>query len=253
MTTAREAFAALHTSGEPLLLYNIWDPGSAKAVAAAGAPALATGSQSQAEAQGFPDGEGIPFELFIDIIRRIVAAVDIPVSADFEGGFATGPVQLSQNARLLAETGAAGCNFEDQVVGGQGLYPIGEQAGRIAAVAGSGLFVNARTDLFLAPLFAGRDPNDRNLLDEALERAVAYKEAGAGCFFVPGMSDPELIAETCERSPLPVNVMMRGGMPDLATLAKAGVARVSWGPGPWRAAMTRLTEDAAALYAKTGR
>jgi 2-methylisocitrate lyase-like PEP mutase family enzyme len=128
------------------------------------------------------------------------------------------------------------------------LHPVGEQAVRVAAVAASGLFVNARTDLFLKPLFAGGDPNDRGLLGEALERAAAYKEAGAGCFFVPGMSDPELIAETCERAPLPVNVIMRPGMPDLATLAQAGVARVSWGPYPWRAAMERLTEAARAFY-----
>lgn len=250
MSAAREAFAALHRPGEPLLLYNVWDPGSAKAVAAAGAPALATGSHSLAEAQGFPDGEGIPFGLFLDIVRRIVGAVEVPVSADFEGGFATDPAQLAEHAGLLAGTGAVGCNFEDQVVGGEGLHAIEEQARRVAAVAASGLFVNARTDLFLKPLFAGTDPNDRSLLGEALERAAAYKEAGAGCFFVPGMSDAGLIAETCERSPLPVNVMMRPGMPDLATLAEAGVARISWGPGPWRMAMARLTEEAAALYTK---
>ena len=248
MNERRTEFAALHRSGEPLLLYNIWDAGSARAVAEGSAPALATGSHSLAEANGFPDGEGIPFNLFLDCFRRITGAVDVPVSADFEGGFAADPAHLAEHARLLAETGAVGCNFEDQVVGGEGLHPLGEQARRIAAVAESGLFVNARTDLFLKPLFTGGDPNDRSLLPEALERAAAYKEAGAECFFVPGMSDAELIAETCERSPLPVNVMMRGGMPELAALAEAGVARVSWGPGPWRMAMTRLTEEARALY-----
>jgi 2-methylisocitrate lyase-like PEP mutase family enzyme len=244
----RDRFAALHRPGEPVLLYNIWDVGSALAVAAAGAPALATGSHSLAEAQGFPDGEGIPFNLFLDAIRRIAGAVEVPVSADFEGGFAPDAARVADHARYLAETGAIGCNFEDQVIGGEGLHPVEEQAARVAAVAASGLFVNARTDLFLKPLFAGGDPNDRGLLGEALERAAAYKEAGAGCFFVPGMSDPELIAETCERAPLPVNVIMRPGMPDLATLAQAGVARISWGPRPWLWAMERLTEEARALY-----
>lgn len=250
MTSKREAFAALHTPGNPVLLYNIWDAGSAVAVAAAGAPALATGSASLAQANGFPDGEGIPFNLFLDSVRRIAAAVEVPVSADFEGGFAADPAHLAEHAKMLAEAGAVGCNFEDQIVGGEGLHAIAEQARRVAAVAESGMFVNARTDLFLKPLFSGGDPNDRGLLGEALERAAAYKEAGAECFFVPGMSDPELIAETCECSPLPVNVMMRAGMPELPVLAKAGVARVSWGPGPWRAAMNRLTEEAKALYTK---
>ena len=249
MNAKRDQFAALHRAGDPVLLYNIWDVGSAKAVAEGGAPALATGSHSLAEAQGFPDGQGIPLNLFLDCIRRIAGAVEVPVSADFEGGFAADPAHLAEHARLLAEAGAIGCNFEDQVVGGEGLHAIHEQAARIAAVAASGLFVNARTDLFLKPLFAGGDPNDRGLLDEALERAAAYKEAGAECFFVPGMSDPELIAETCERAPLPVNVMMRGGMPALATLMEVGVSRISWGPGPWRLAMDRLTEEARALYA----
>jgi 2-methylisocitrate lyase-like PEP mutase family enzyme len=248
MNALRDGFAVLHKPGEPVLLYNIWDVGSARAVAEGGAPALATGSHSLAEANGFPDGEEIPFKLFLECIRRIVGAVEVPVSADFEGGFAADPAHIAEHARLLAETGAVGCNFEDQVVGGEGLHPVEEQARRLAGVAESGLFVNARTDLFLKPLFTGTDPNDRSLLPEALERAAAYKEAGAECFFVPGMSDADLIAETCERSPLPVNVMMRGGMPELSALAEAGVARVSWGPGPWSAAMKRLTEEARALY-----
>lgn len=249
MNALKDQFAALHRPGAPVLLYNIWDAGSARAVAAGGAPALATGSYSLAEANGFPDGEGIPFNLFLDCLRRIAHAVDVPVSADFEGGFAVDPVHLAEHAKLLAETGVVGCNFEDQAVGGAGLHSVEGQARRVAAVAASGLYVNARTDLFLKPLFAGGNPNDRTLLSEALERAAAYKEAGAQCFFVPGMSDPELIAETCQRAPLPVNVMMRAGMPDLATLTEAGVARVSWGPVPWSEAMARLTEEARALYA----
>lgn len=244
----REHFAALHRPGNPILLYNIWDVGSAKAVAAAGAPALATGSLSLAEANGFPDGEKIPLNLLLDCVRRIAQAVEVPVSADFEGGFAPDPVRLAEHACQLAESGAIGCNFEDQQVGGPGLHPVADQARRVAAVAESGLFVNARTDLFLRKLVGGGDANDRALLGEALERAAAYAEAGARCLFVPGMSDPDLIAETCQGSPLPVNVLMRPGMADVATLAEAGVARISWGPAPWRAAMARLTEEAWAIY-----
>jgi 2-methylisocitrate lyase-like PEP mutase family enzyme len=248
MTSLRDTFAALHQQGEPLLLYNIWDVGSAKAVAAAGAPALATGSHSLAEAQGYPDGEGIPFNRFLDTIRHIVAAVEIPVSADFEGGFAADPAHLAEHAGLLAEAGAVGCNFEDQVIGGEGLHPIAEQARRVAAVAESGLWVNARTDLFLKKLIAGENANDRALLPEALERAHAYAEAGAHSFFIPGVSDLDLVAEICAASPLPVNLIKRD-MEGVAAAAQAGVARISWGPRPWLWAMQRLTEEAKALYA----
>ena len=247
MKERRTEFAALHRSGEPLLLYNIWDPGSARAVAEAGAPALATGSYSLAEANGFPDGEGVPFNLFLDCIRRIVAGVDLPVSADFEGGFAVDAARVADHARYLAETGAVGCNFEDQEVGGPGLHPIAEQAHRVAAVVESGLWVNARTDLFLRKLIAGENANDRSLLGEALERAQAYAEAGAHSFFIPGVSDLDLIAEICARSPLPVNVI-KGDTMEIADAAQAGVARISWGPRPWRWAMERLTEEARAIY-----
>nr|WP_166176060.1 isocitrate lyase/phosphoenolpyruvate mutase family protein [Altererythrobacter segetis] len=243
----RKRFAELHVPGHPVLLYNIWDVGSAKAVAKGGALALAAGSHSLAEANGFPDGERIPFNLFLDCIRRIVQGVDLPVSADFEGGFAADAARVADHARYLAETGAVGCNFEDQEVGGPGLHPIEHQAQRVAAVVESGLWVNARTDLFLRKLIAGENPNDRSLFDEALERAKAYAEAGAHSFFVPGVSDLSLIADICAASPLPVNVIKPADH-DIAALARAGVARISWGPRPWIWAMDRLTEEAAALY-----
>jgi 2-methylisocitrate lyase-like PEP mutase family enzyme len=243
----RDRFATLHVPGDPLLLYNIWDVGSAVAVAKGGAPALSTGSHSLAEAQGFPDGEGIPFNVFLDTIRRIVAAVEIPVSADFEGGFAADPAHLAEHARLVAEAGAVGCNFEDQVIGGEGLHPIAEQARRVAAVAESGLWVSARTDLFLHKYFAGENSNDRALLPEALERAHAYAEAGGHSYFVPGVTDLDLIADICAASPLPVHVINVEDA-DRAALARTGVARISWGPRPWLWAMQRLTEEAKALY-----
>ena len=243
----RDRFAALHVPGDPVLLYNIWDVASAQAVAAGGAKALATGSHAVAESQGFPDGEGIPFNLFLDCTRRIVEGVDLPVTADFESGFAADPARIADHARRLAETGAVGCNFEDQVIGGEGLHPVTSQASRVAAVVESGLWVNARTDLFLQRLVAGDNPNDRALVPEALERAHAYAEAGAHSFFVPGVSDLDLIAEICAASSLPVNVI-KGDALEIPALAQAGVARISWGPRPWRWAMQRLTEEAKALY-----
>ena len=249
MTAKREAFAALHVPGEPVLLYNIWDVGSARAVAAGGAKAIATGSHGVAEANGYPDGEGMPFNLFLDVTRRIAQAVELPVTADFEGGFAVDAARVGEHARYLAETGVIGCNFEDQEIGGPGLHPIAEQARRVAAVVESGLWVNARTDLFLRKLIAGENPNDRSLVGEALERAHAYAEAGAHSFFIPGVGDVGLVAEICAASPLPVNVI-KGDALAIPDLAQAGVARISWGPRPWRWAMERLTEEAKALYTK---
>lgn len=245
----RDAFAALHVPGDPVLLYNVWDVGSAQAVAAGGARAIATGSHGVAEANGFPDGEGMPFNLFLDCTRRIAQSVALPVTADFESGFAVDAARVADHARYLAETGVVGCNFEDQEVGGPGLHPVAEQARRVAAVVESGLWVNARTDLFLKRLVAGENPNDRALLPDALERVHAFAEAGAHSFFVPGLSDLDIIAEVCSASPLPVNVI-KGDAMDLAATAAAGVARISWGPRPWKWAMDKLTEDAKAVYTK---
>jgi len=247
MTSKREAFAALHVPGDPVLLYNIWDVSSAKAVASAGAKAIATGSHGVAEAAGFEDGEDLPLDLAIEIAGRIVDAVELPVTVDFEGAYAAEPEGVEANARRLARTGAVGCNFEDQVIGGEGLFPIARQAARVAAAVASGLWVNARTDIFLKRLVAGEDPNDRSLLGEALERGAAFAEAGAGSFFVPGVSDLDLIADICAASPIPVNVI-KGDALEIPALAAAGVGRISWGPRPWRWAMQRLTDEARTVF-----
>ncbi|WP_291737916.1 isocitrate lyase/phosphoenolpyruvate mutase family protein, partial [Leisingera sp. F5] len=169
------AFAALHQPGNPVVLYNIWDAGSAKAIARAGAAALATGSYPVAAAQGFPDGEQIPLEFVLGNAERIVAATELPVTIDFEGGYAREPEQLTANVKRLAETGAVGLNFEDQVVGTAEFYSIEEQAQRVAAVraANADIFVNARTDLFLKEKDASKHAG---LMAEALERGAAYAE-----------------------------------------------------------------------------
>lgn len=221
------AFAALHQPGSPVVLYNIWDAGSARAIAGAGAMALATGSYPVAMAHGFADGEQVPLAFALDNARRIIASTDLPVTVDFEGGYARDTDALTANVTQLVETGAVGLNFEDQVVGSADLYSIDEQSRRVAAVraAHADLFVNARTDLFLKEKDASKHAD---LVPEALERGAAYAEAGASGFFVPGLSDPELIAQVCETSALPVNVMMRGVT--LATARQAGVARCSYGP-----------------------
>ncbi len=244
----KNEFAALHREGDPLVLYNVWDAGSAVAVAEAGAKAIATGSHSVAGAQGYDDGEHIPFTRLVETARQIVDAVDLPVTVDMEAGYATNLTDLAHNADALTHARVIGCNLEDRLIRAGGLRGIDEQAERIAAVAGEGLFVNARTDTFLGPLMAGEDPNQIELVHAATERAAAYRAAGAGCFFIPGLSDPDLIAQVCDAVALPVNVMRLPEMGSNAELTRLGVARISYGGAPWRAAMAGVTEAARAAF-----
>jgi 2-methylisocitrate lyase-like PEP mutase family enzyme len=242
-------FADLHTKGAPLVLYNIWDAGSAAAVAKAGAPAVATSSWSVAEAQGYRDGEDIPVEFLNQIVARIVDSVDVPVTADFEGGYTEDDEQLADNVSRLLDIGVVGINFEDRVVKGSGLYPIDRQASRVAVIRqaadrkGVPLFINARTDLFLGQ---GNDPN--SVTDEAIDRAKAYAAAGGSGFFIPGLQEKELIARICEGSPLPVNVMVFDGVPPNTELADIGVARLSYGNGPYLRVLNALEQDFLKLH-----
>lgn len=230
-------FAALHVPGTPLVLYNCWDAGSAQAAERAGAPAVASGSWSVAVAAGYADGQAMPVGEMLIAAARIAQAVTLPVSIDFEGGYATGLAETAANFARLAETGAIGANFEDQVVGGEGLHPIDAQAARIAAVraeVGGHFFLNARTDLFLK---ARAEAHDAALVDRALERARAYADAGASGFFAPGLADIALVERLTAGSPLPVNLMAFPGCPERSAWAAAGVARISHGPFPYRATL----------------
>lgn len=241
--------ADLHTKGAPLVLYNAWDAGSAKAIADAGAPAIATSSWSVAEAQGYRDGEEIPVEVAEQIITRIATTVDVPVTADFEGGYTEDDVQLADNISRLLDSGIVGINFEDRVVKGAGLYDIDRQTRRITTIRqaadkkGIPLFINARTDLFLGQ---GNDPE--SAITAALDRASAYAFAGASGFFIPGLQPEPLIARICEDSTLPVNVMVMDGVPANERLAEIGVARISYGPIPYLNAMTALGQETVKLY-----
>lgn len=146
-------FRCLHSAEEPLILHNVWDPGSARKIEACGARAIATSSWSVAAAQGLDDGEAIPLNDVIALAGKLVAASSLPVSIDFEGAYAADPEAAARNVNRLIETGVVGLNLEDQIVGGLGLYSIDDQVRRIraarAAADESGLpvFINARTDL----------------------------------------------------------------------------------------------------------
>lgn len=246
-------FARLHVAGKPLVLFNVWDAGSALAVAGSGAEAIATSSASVAEANGLTDGQEVPMEFALANARRITDAVDLPVTVDFEGGYAAELEQVEQHARLLAETGAVGCNFEDQVVGTDQLYSIDEQAKRIATVRRAvdpDFFINARTDVFMkAPM----DTHDVALVDHALERARAYADAGANGFFVPLLADLSLLERACRNAPLPVNFMTFPGCPSNQEVTATGVARISYGPFPYRDLMKDLERTAARVVAERER
>jgi 2-methylisocitrate lyase-like PEP mutase family enzyme len=242
-------FASLHVPGHPLVLFNVWDAGSAQAVVKAGAKAIATGSASVAMTNGFGDGQELPMDFALDNARRIVSSVDLPVSVDFEGAYSADPVEGARNIARLAAIGAVGCNFEDQVVGGEGLHPISVQAERIAAAraaVGPDFFINVRTDLFLK---APQETHDSAMLAEAIARVGAYAEAGASGFFIPMLGDIDLLRRLCSESPIPVNFMTYPGCPSNAEVAAAGVARISHGPFPYMALMGQLEAAASAALA----
>lgn len=246
-TERAQRLASLHVKGKPLILYNAWDAGSAKAIAGAGASAIATSSWAVAAAHGYEDGESIPLSLVEQIVARVVDAVELPVTVDAEGGYSDDPQPAAESVARLVERGAVGINFEDRIVAGKGLHPIAVQCARIAAIRkmaearGIPLFINARTDLYLGTGLAAAAG-----LNEARERAAAYADAGASGFFVPGLVDLPVIAKLCASIKLPLNVMTLPGLPDTRALAEAGVARISHGPAPFIQAMDAVRAAAAA-------
>jgi 2-methylisocitrate lyase-like PEP mutase family enzyme len=242
-------FAELHVKGKPVLLYNAWDAGSAKAIVAAGANAIATSSWSVAEAQGFRDGEVIPIALAEQIVARIVATIDAPVTVDFEGGYSEDDGELADNVSRLLDLGIIGINFEDRVVKGSGLYSVDRQARRIAAIRkaakqkGIDLFINARTDVFFE-----HGDDAAQAVGEALDRAKAYAAAGASGFFVPGLVDDALTGRISDGVTLPVNIMVMDGVPANRRLSELGIARISYGPIPYIRAMKAIGQEASTTF-----
>jgi 2-methylisocitrate lyase-like PEP mutase family enzyme len=241
MTNKIQDFAALHIPGNPLILYNIWDAGSAAAVARAGAKAIATGSWGVAGAHGLGDGEKLPLDTALATLAEIVAVTDLPVSIDMEAGYGGDAAGVGASVSRAAAAGAVGINIEDKDPVTRILFPIEEASARIKAAAASGLFINARADLFILTPAAD---HDAALVDTVIERAKAYAEAGAHGLFAPFLRDAALIERLCKASPLSVNILMGAGIPDHKTLAELGVARISHGHGPWAAAMDWLEGEA---------
>lgn len=245
----------LHQPGSPLVLINVWDVASAKAVASTGVAAIATSSAAMAWALGGLDGSGGATDGFFDMVGRICAAVDpLPVTVDVESGFGSTPAQVAATVRKVVSAGAVGVNLEDRVLpvadGGAALFEIVQQqvrlrAARAAAEAlGVPLVLNARTDVFLAEV---GEREDRIVL--ASERAAAYRAAGADCTFVPGVREAEVIAALVGAIDGPLNIIASPGAPPLPELATLGVARVSFGSWPARAVLGQLQRMAQSVVA----
>nr|WP_296064743.1 isocitrate lyase/phosphoenolpyruvate mutase family protein [uncultured Actinoplanes sp.] len=217
-------FRSLHVPGTPLVLANAWDVASARIAEEAGSRAVATTSAGVAWSLGAPDGDVIDRESAVAAIRRVVAAVRVPVTADIESGFGDTPAEVAETVRAVVAAGAVGVNIED------GLRDVGEQSERYAAArsaAGDDLYLNARIDTYL------RGSGD---FADTVARAEAYLAAGADGIFVPGVVDPETVAALAAKIPAPLNVLAGPGAPSVPELARLGVARVSLGSGVAQAA-----------------
>jgi 2-methylisocitrate lyase-like PEP mutase family enzyme len=237
---------SLHEDGI-LVLPNAWDAGSAAMIAAAGAQVIATTSAGVSWSLGCPDGQNLSRPQAVEAVARIVNAVDLPVTADIEGGYGSDPGAVAATVAAMIGAGAVGINVEDSGAPGGALFDAAAQAARIraarVAAADAGLpelVINARTDVFLFGIGA---PEGR--LDDVLARAAAYAEAGADSLFVPGLLDLGTLATLTGKVSLPVNVMAGPGAPDVAALRAAGVRRVSLGQAITQAAYTLARQAAA--------
>ena len=249
-----KTFRALHKGGEMLILPNIWDPLGARLLESLGYAAIATASASVAFTNGYDDGEQIPLHDALTRISEITRIVNVPVSADFESGYAGDDVTLQRNIDLLLQTGVVGLNFEDYNARSGALYPIDVQCKRIkvirkaAEAAGIPFFINARTDVYLRPNLYTQDQK----LSETSTRGKAYLDAGADCIFPPGMKDKEELSKVIQTLQAPVNVIAIPGIPDFKTMEDIGVARLSLGPGYLKIAIKAMKDLALKLKGHDG-
>jgi 2-methylisocitrate lyase-like PEP mutase family enzyme len=245
-----ETFHGLHKRLDPLVLFNAWDVATARTIAKTSL-AVATSSGAVASALGYSDGENTPLDIVAGLVSRMTAAVPVPVSIDLEAGYGDTPDAAANSAIRILKAGAIGINIEDGLAEGKRKLVGAEQhAAKIRAVRdaaqklGIHLFINARTDPFLLN-FGSPD----ECLSEAARRAKVYADAGADGIFVPSLTDLTLIERFVQLTPLPVNIMVTQGVPEIPDLARVGVRRVSLGPWPMMAAMRVIGQAAAAVAA----
>ncbi len=243
-----DVLRSLHDRQRILVLPNVWDAAGARIFEEAGFPAIATSSAGIAWALGYPDGERISRDEMADVVGRICRAASVPVTADMEGGYGPTPADAAATVQAVIAAGAVGLNLEDGLNDGTtGLRDIAVQLERLQAAreaaesAGVRIVINARTDVYLH----GVGPESERF-DHAVRRANAYREAGADCLFIPGVRDAAVIGALARAINGPINILAGPGSPPIPELQELGVARVSVGSGPMRAALTllrRIAED----------
>ena len=227
----------LHRGPSILILVNVWDVAGARLIESMGLPAVATSSAAVARSLGYPDGEHISRGEMLGVVGRIADAVKVPVTADMEAGYGKTPEGMAGTARELLEAGAVGLNLEDSYQESR-LVDLSLQRQKLIALKdaaraeGVHVVLNARTDAYLL-----KAVDDDWRFQEAVRRAKAYRDAGADCIFVPGLNDAATIRRLLEESPGPLNVLAAKGGLSVPELERLGVARLSLGSGPARAAL----------------
>jgi len=239
-------FRAQHTAGKLLILPNVWDALSAKLLTVLGYPSLATASIATSIANGYADGEYIPYDKMMDIVTNITQSTELPVSVDLERGFAEDIDLLKDNIKRLLDAGAIGLNIEDSLDHGKEMTPVAIQCKKIEAIREVGIqqdipiVINARTDYFF-------QPPQPDTLQLVIERGLAYKAAGADCFYPILIQDYEMIEKIAEATKMPLNVTLFGPLNDLKKLESIGAARVSVGPALFMMALNKMKKAAEGL------
>ena len=234
-----EKLRKLHHGPRILALPNAWDVVSSRILEEVGHPAIATSSAAVAFAHGYPDGQRISRGEMLEAVARIAQAVRVPVTADLESGYGKTPEEIADFTKAMVAVGAVGLNFEDVTGDDESSHvELGLQVKNIHAIRESSaalgvpVVINARTDVYLMPIGPAATRFER-----AVERLRAYRDAGADCLFVPGVSDREIIAKLVKALGAPLNILASQGCPSLDELERMGVARVSAGSSAMRAAM----------------
>jgi 2-methylisocitrate lyase-like PEP mutase family enzyme len=236
-----KTFAALHAGPKLLILPNAWDAGSARVIQHAGATAIATSSAAVAWAHGYADGQFLPWETLLHTVSEIVKTVTIPVSADIEAAYAHDAATAAKTVGQVIDAGAVGINIEDGNDSPDLLAKKIENLRDASRKQGVDIWVNARVDVYLRGLVKGEAA-----YPETVRRAKLYREAGASSIFVPGFPHNDRMAELVKDVVLPLNLLAWPGLPDGATLEKAGVRRLSAGSGIGKAVLSeafKLAKD----------
>ena len=244
----------LHHNGKLLVLPNIWDPLGAALLESLGYAAVATASASIALSNGYQDGENIPFKELLEVLKKVVRSVQIPVTADIESGYTKSNAELKENIKMLLDVGIAGINFEDTNKDDKTIISIEAQCEKLSVIRntasemGVPLFINARTDVYLQ----ANDLPDQEKLAETIRRGKAYKDAGADGFYPIFLKEETAMKSIVKEVGLPVNILILPGIPDFKELQDLGITRVSLGPGFLKIAINAMKNTAEKLLHNEG-